>query len=482
MIKIVNNLVKYSAFVTLPTIMIVSLLCKVIFSFPFFITLSSFLLIYIILMRIDELTQKDNDKNIQNNNNLYGIKDQVNLHNRDSIYFEKMQIIGYMSSTIIHDLNNLLTAIIGFSDLLLTRIKQEDQNYAHLLQISKSADKASKLVLNMLYFIQQKEIEPKIISIQATIQNIHSLISWILGKNIKLSIDCDDNVKYIKINPTELEQIILNMVINAKDAMKQLGGKINIKVKNISLDQNYLKKQNYTCISNKNVNRDKTWHGKYVVLSIADNGSGIEKSITSQIFKPFTTNKGNNTSGVTANHAGSGLGLFNVQRIVSNAGGFIAINTKINQGTSFDLFFKEEANDCDIEDVSQEKTVAPTQEIKKINGKVLIVDNEEAVRMCVSYTLSSYGMEVIEAEDAETALSIMENDKNDVSVLITDISMNRMSGIELVDEVRVKYPKVKTIIMSGYIDELINNDKKIKYNFLNKPYNVNDLVAKVNDL
>lgn len=478
MTKIVNKLVMSSAFITLPIIVIISLLCKVLFAFPFFIILSPFLLIYIILIRVDKITQKDDDTNIQNNN-LYGIKDEVNLHNKDSIYFEKMQIIGYMSSTIIHDLNNLLTAIIGFSDLLLMRTNKEDQNYAHLSHIKKSTDKAAKLVLNMLYFIQQKEIKPKIISIQSAIQNIHSLMFWSVGKNIELSVDYDDDVKYIKINPTELEQIILNIVTNAKDAMESPGGKITIKVKNVFLDQIYLKKQNYTYISNKKVNKNKTWHGKYVVLSITDNGSGMDESIISQIFKPFKTSKANNS---IASHSGSGLGLFNVQRIVSNAGGFIAINTKINKGTSFDLFFKEQEKKCNIEDSHKEKTAASTQAIKKINGKVLVVDNEESVRMSVSCALSNYGMEVIEAEDAETALSIMANHKNGISVLITDVSMNRMSGIELADKVRIKYPKVKTIIMSGYVDELTNNDIKIKYNFLNKPYTVNDLVAKVNDL
>lgn len=463
MTKILNKITAHGVYITLPIIIIFAYLIHYILPLSFFELLSFLLLSYIIL---DHLAQKNiNIPNLQNNSNI---------NNQREERAERMQMIGYMSSTIIHDLNNLLTAIIGFADLLLLQSNEKDEEHVQLLQIRKNADQAAKLVLNMLSFIKQQNVEQKVISVQAILRNMQHLLLWILGKNIRLSIDCTDEVNCILINSAELEQVIMNIIINAKDAIEPDSGEIHVTVKNISLDAKYLREQKYDYFCGD----DNSCNGEYIVLTISDNGSGINGAMLTKMFKPFKSDKTNDT---TINHSGSGLGLFNVQRIINNANGLIGVKTKINQGTSFDLFFKKHEGKCAVEDLSETKNDVISSDVKKLDGNILIVDNEPSVRMFVSCALSSYGFKILEAHDAEKALSIIGNAENSIKIVISDISMNKMSGIELAQEIEKKYPDIKIIIMSGYIDALMDSHARNKYQLLTKPYTIDDLIAKVNN-
>ena len=406
------------------------------------------------------------DPTISNNElllvQLVDISSQKILEQR-FIQSQKMQAIGQLAGGIAHDFNNLLTAMIGFCDLLLQRYTQNDPSYGDVIQIKQNAGRAANLVRQLLAFSRQQTLKPKVVSVTELLVDLSSLLKRLIGVNIEFRMIHGRDIWLVKVDNSQFEQVIINLAVNARDAMNN-NGKLIIRTKN------YFSDKEFKCIY------DTAHPGDYVLIEVIDTGCGIDPSVIENIFEPFFSRKDDKirkTSG-----SGTGLGLSTVYGIINQTGGFINVETEIGKGSNFKIYLPRYIGSEKIQNANQE------QELRDLSGSetILLVEDEDPVRMFSARALRDKGYKVLEAACGEEALKIAEKEKFDL--LVTDVVMPKIDGPTLNKMLKSKISNLKTIFISGYTEDTFRQDigKNSSIHFLQKPFTLKDLASKVKEV
>jgi two-component system cell cycle sensor histidine kinase/response regulator CckA len=374
---------------------------------------------------------------------------------------QKMQAIGQLAGGIAHDFNNLLTAISGHCDLLLLNHDRDDGDYADLEQIRQNANRATGLVNQLLAFSRKQTMKPETLDLQEALADLTHLLNRLVGERVTLRLAHDPLLGPIRADKRQLEQVLMNLVVNARDAMPE-GGAIRIETEAKTLEAPLV--------------RDKATvpAGEYSVIRVIDTGTGISAEKLPKIFEPFFTTK--------KVGEGTGLGLSTVYGIVKQSGGYIFVDSEVGRGTVFELFFPVHEV---VRTVEPQPPVAeePAKKlmIRKSDGVVLLVEDEAPVRAFASRALRMRGYTVLEAENAEEALKTLEDPGLEVDIFVTDVVMPGMDGPSWVKRALEDRPNVKVVFVSGYAEDVLSADQARIPNsvFLPKPFTLNDLTSTV---
>ena len=374
---------------------------------------------------------------------------------------QKMQAIGQLAGGIAHDFNNLLTAMIGFCDLLLLRHRPGDQSFGDIMQIKQNANRAANLVRQLLAFSRQQTLQPRILSMTDILTELSHLLRRLIGENIDLKMVHGRDLGSVRADQGQLEQVIINLAVNARDAMPW-GGKLVIRTANLKLDRAV--KQD----------GDTMPPGDYVVVEVTDTGCGISKENLDRIFEPFFSTK--------EVGAGTGLGLSTVYGIVRQTGGFVFVKSILNKGTTFSICLPQhELAEGEVPAAEGEKV-----ESRDLTGAgtVLLVEDEDGVRSFSARALRNKGYDVLEARSGDAALEVMESHNGPIDLLITDVVMPRVDGPTLVRRVRQTRPDLKVIFISGYAEDAFRQKlgQDANIDFLAKPFSLKQLAVKVKEV
>jgi signal transduction histidine kinase/CheY-like chemotaxis protein len=388
------------------------------------------------------------------------------------VHSQKMQAIGQLAGAIAHDFNNLLTAMIGFCDLLLLRHAPGDASFNEIMQIKQNANRAAGLVRQLLAFSRKQVLSLKVIDINNVLVELSNLLSRLLGEKICFEIEYGKHILPVMADQGQFEQVVINLAVNARDAMMK-GGNLLIKTSNIKIDDNFQEKEYYSPMGDEHIS-----NGSYVLIEIRDNGTGIPLEIADRIFEPFFSTKDH--------FSGTGLGLATVYGIVKQSGGHIRFTTERNVGTSFFIFLKIADNEMIDAKLAENMEVKPMDRLlmkdKKHTGKILIVEDETPVRLFEVHALNNKGYEVIDTGDAESAMTYLESEGHNISIVITDVIMPGITGPQMVEQIREKYPHIKFIFTSGYAEESLSYFDQNSHHFLAKPFTLNELASKVKEV
>ncbi|MBD3663302.1 PAS domain-containing hybrid sensor histidine kinase/response regulator [Sulfitobacter aestuariivivens] len=373
---------------------------------------------------------------------------------------QKMQAIGQLAGGVAHDFNNLLTAIAGHCDLLLLRHDQGDPDYGDLVQINQNANRAAALVGQLLAFSRKQTLRPETVDMRDTMADLTHLLNRLVGEKITLTLSHDPVLKPIRADKRQLEQVLMNLVVNARDAMPA-GGEIKILTECVTLE--------------KPMSRDRVSvpPGEYVTVTVSDDGAGIAPEKRQKVFEPFYTTK--------RTGEGTGLGLSTAYGIIKQTGGFIFMDSELGTGTVFTLYFPA----LEVSAPAQNripKAAAPSR-AKHDDGVILLVEDEAPVRAFASRALRLRGYTVLEAESAEAALKTLEDDALAIDVFVTDVVMPGMDGPSWVREALKNRPDVRVVFVSGYAEGSFDEAQtKIPNSvFLPKPFSLSDLTDTVHD-
>ncbi len=371
---------------------------------------------------------------------------------------QKMQAIGQLAGGVAHDFNNLLTAISGHCDLMLLRHDQGDQDYADLMQVHQNANRAAGLVSQLLAFSRKQTLQLEHLDLRNTLSDLTHLLNRLVGETVTLTLIHDPVLRAVRADKRQLEQVIMNLVVNARDAMPD-GGDITIQTESLTLT--------------KPLKRDRVIVpiGDYIVVRVRDVGVGIDEEALQKIFEPFYTTK--------RVGEGTGLGLSTAYGIVKQTGGFIFADSKPGSGTCFSLLFPASDRSEQIETITSVERVKHSKEL--CSGVVLLVEDEAPVRAFASRALSMRGFDVIEADSAEQALALLEDKALAVDVFVTDVVMPGMDGPTWVEKAMVDRPKVKVVFVSGYAEGAFQgkSPQLEKSVFLPKPFSLAELTSTV---
>jgi len=369
---------------------------------------------------------------------------------------QKMEALGRMAGGVAHDFNNLLTVIRGHSDLLLDRLQPEDPLYRSSQQIRKTSDRAASLTRQMLAFSRMQVLQPKVLDLNELIADMGKLLRRLIREDIEFSLRLGDSLGRVKADPNQLEQVLLNLTVNASDAMP-LGGKLTIETQNLFVDHD-----------NAHLHSAVEF-GDYVVLSVSDTGTGMDAATKARIFEPFFTTK--------EPGKGTGLGLATVYGIVKQSGGFIQVDSAPGSGARFKVYLPQTFEQ--IETLPQFPVVPETIVGRKT---VLVVEDEREVRELACEFLNSAGYSVLTAEDGLEALDIVKRFGNSINVVLTDIVMPKMRGPALAKRLKTLLPHLKIVFMTGYLEKSAPGDDFLQDAFfLQKPFSRESLVGQVGE-
>ena len=370
---------------------------------------------------------------------------------------QKMQAIGQLAGGVAHDFNNLLTAISGHCDLLLLRHEREHPDYADLVQIHQNANRAAALVSQLLAFSRKQTLKPERLDLQDVLSDLAHLLNRLVGERVRLQLSHATGLGAIRADRRQLEQVLMNLVVNARDAMTE-GGTIRIDSEAITLPEPMVR------------DRATVPAGEYALIRVTDTGMGIPEDRLQKIFEPFFTTK--------KVGEGTGLGLSTAYGIMKQSGGFIFVDSTVGEGSVFQLYFPIHDDKGE-----SEVAVAPARKVvvKQGEGVVLLVEDEAPVRAFASRALRLRGYTVLEAENAEEALKALEDPNLTVDVFVTDVVMPGMDGPSWVKRALEDRPNVKVIFVSGYAEDSLSETQARIPNsvFLAKPFSLNDLTATV---
>ena len=375
---------------------------------------------------------------------------------------QKMQAVGQLAGGIAHDFNNLLTAMTGFCDLLLLRHRPGDPSFGDIMQIKQNANRAANLVKQILAFSRQQTLQPRVFDLTDTLSDLLHLLRRLIGENIELKIVHGRDLGLVRVDQTQFDQVIINLCVNAKDAMPR-GGKLTIKTMN-------RKTRVTTRLSGEDMPA-----GDWVVISVSDTGTGIPANILPRIFEPFFSTK--------EVGSGTGLGLSTVYGIVRQTGGYVHVDSSPGEGSTFLIYLprhEAEEKTAPLADSQMEK---PTGDLTGI-GQILLVEDEDAVRMFSARALRNKGYQVQEANSGEAALAVFASTTVPIDLLITDVIMPQMDGPTLVSEVRKTQPDLRVIFISGYTEDRVRSQfaSNEEIHFLPKPFTLKQLALKVKEV
>jgi len=377
---------------------------------------------------------------------------------------QKMQAVGQLAGGVAHDFNNLLTAMIGFCDLLLMRFKPGDPSFADIMQIKQNANRAANLVRQLLAFSRQQTLQPRILDITDVLVELSHLLRRLIGENIELKVVHGRDLGLAKVDQGQLEQVIINLAVNARDAMPG-GGTLTIRTAN-HVQSGAMRRGHETMPA-----------GNYVLIEVADNGMGIPKENLVRIFEPFFSTK--------EIGSGTGLGLSTVYGIVKQTGGFIFVDSAKGTGAVFQIYLpRHQQTEAALAAARIE--AADGIAVKDLTGvgTVMLVEDEDPVRIFGARALRNKGYTVLEARSGEAALELMGNTPEKIDLLITDVVMPKMDGPGLVREVRETHPDMKVIFISGYTEDSFRQrlDSDSNIHFLPKPFSLKQLATKVKEV
>ncbi len=370
---------------------------------------------------------------------------------------QKMEAVGILAGGVAHDFNNLLTAISGYSDLTLRKMAPDDPLRRNIEGVKSAGDRAAGLTSQLLAFSRKQVLKPRVHNVNAVITEIEKMLRRIIRENIELRTMLDPELGNIKADPGQVEQVIMNLAVNARDAMPD-GGRLAVETKNVYLTEDYV--SHHLDVS----------PGPFIKISVSDTGSGMPRDVQQHIFEPFFTTK--------ALGKGTGLGLSTVYGIVKQSGGDIVVYSELGHGTTFKIFLP-----CVDENVQAEKWIDVNQELLTGNETILLVEDEETVRDLVREILTGSGYNVLEADSGDAALEMCAAYSEPVHLLLTDVIMPRMGGVELSDRLRALVPDIKMLFMSGYTDDSIMDRGLLesKEAFIEKPFSPDELARKVRE-
>jgi CheY-like chemotaxis protein len=357
-----------------------------------------------------------------------------------------------------HDFNNLLTIIGGYSQLLLARLGPEDPSRAHLNEIKQAGDRAGALTRQLLAFSRRQVLAPQVLDLKAVVANVEKMLRRLIGEDIELITLAGPALGRVKADPSQIEQVIMNLAVNARDAMPQ-GGKLTIEIANVDLDEDFAR------------SHVPTKPGRYVMLALSDTGIGMDAETRARIFEPFFTTK--------EKGKGTGLGLAMVYGVVKQSGGYIWVDSEPGRGATFKVYLP-------LAEVDAEAAELPLVRIGMPQGSetVLVVEDEAAVRWLVRGVLESTGYRVLEARHGFDALMVCHQYKEPIDLVLTDVVMPEMSGRELVERLALLQPDTKVLYMSGYTDDSLVHHGVLETGiaFLQNPFMPQALARKVRDV
>jgi PAS domain S-box-containing protein len=369
---------------------------------------------------------------------------------------QKMEAVGRLAGGVAHDFNNLLTVINGYSEQALETLLASDPLYQDIEEIKKAGERAASLTRQLLVFSRRQVLTPRILDLNAIVSDMERMLRRVLGEDVELAIALQPALDSLHADPGHLEQVIMNLVVNARDAMAT-GGRLLIETANVELDDSYA------------ADHQAVVPGRYVMLAVSDTGSGMDAETQAHIFEPFFTTK--------PVGEGTGLGLSTVFGIVQQSGGHIWVYSEPGKGTTFKIYFPRVA--ARPEPVEPRRAVGPAAGSETI----LVVEDEDGVRKWIRSVLKRAGYTVLEARSGAEALLQCQNHAGAIHLVLTDVVMPQMSGRELADRIAAIRPEIKPLFMSGYTGNAVVQHGALdpQAPFLQKPFTTASLAAKVRE-
>jgi PAS domain S-box-containing protein len=371
----------------------------------------------------------------------------------------KLESVGRLAGGVAHDFNNLLTAVLGYAELLEMELPADGETAGYVHNIRQAAERAAGLTGQLLAFARRQVIEPKIVNLNDLILNLNTMLPRLIGEHIQLVMQPAPDLHSVRIDPNQFEQILINLVVNARDAIPLEGGRITVETGNVTLDTEYARRH------------EGVTPGEYVMLAVSDTGSGMEEAVQLQIFEPFFTTK--------EKGRGTGLGLATVYGIVKQAGGHIWLYSEAGEGTTFKIYLPRAF--APAEEIA---TPVPSLAAPRGSETLLIVEDEPAVRALVASALRGLGYYVLEAGGGEAAIRVAAAYAGTIHLLVTDVVMPQMSGKELAERLQATHPTLKVLFVSGYTENTIVHHGVLEpgIDFLPKPFTLSALSQKVREV
>ncbi len=371
---------------------------------------------------------------------------------------QKMEAVGRLAGGLAHDFNNLLTVIMGHSQVLIAELPSGDPTRAKIEEMQKAGERAASLIRQLMAFSRKQPLEPKVLPLNSVVGNVDSMLRRLIGEDIQLVIRFDPYDGHVKANPGQLEQVLMNLVVNARDAMPN-GGLLAIETSQTELARTPMHHLHPLPL------------GQYVKLTVTDTGCGMDADVLSHLFEPFFTTK--------EEHKGTGLGLSTVFGIVTTCGGGIDVWSQVGHGTTFDLYFPR----VNPQTLTADATT-PQGRLRHGSETILLVEDDTGVRELVRHELVKIGYQVIEAKNGVEACLSATQQSYHVDLLLTDVVMPGMNGRELAQHLSVIKPNLRVLFMSGYLDDICVNSGMDPHRttFLQKPFTPDLLLRTVRAL
>ncbi|PWB66493.1 MAG: hybrid sensor histidine kinase/response regulator, partial [Deltaproteobacteria bacterium] len=370
----------------------------------------------------------------------------------------KMEAVGKLAGGIAHEFNNLMTVVTGYCELLLARRSPDDPDRHAIEEIEKAGDQAALLTRQLLAFSRKQILQPRVISLNEIVYGIETMLERLIGKQIALKTVIDTNLWKARVDPSQIEQVILNFAINSRDAMPE-GGSLCLSTANVMLDASFARRH----VGAK--------AGPYAMLTVQDTGCGMDESTISRLFEPFFTTK---EAG-----RGAGLGMPMVYGIVKQSSGYIDVESAVGRGTTFRVYFPRA-----VEEPAEARKSEASADPLAGTEVILVVEDEKAVRDLVAQVLSAKGYRVLPAPDGNQGLRICKEFRGPIDLLITDALMSGMSGRELSERMALLHPEMNVLFISGYTRDAIVQQGILPAGaaFLQKPFKIGSLMRKVREV
>jgi len=369
---------------------------------------------------------------------------------------QKMEAIGQLAGGVAHDFNNLLTAILGYADLLAAKLDPESLEFEELDEIRKAGERAASLTRQLLAFSRQQVLERKVLDLNYLITDVERMLRRLIGEDVRLFAVLDPALRRVRADAGQLEQVIMNLAVNARDAMPR-GGRLTIETANVELDEAYAR-LHATVLP-----------GSYVMIAVSDTGVGMNSETLARIFEPFFTTKGQGK--------GTGLGLATVYGIVKQSGGYVWVYSEVGKGTIFKIYLPR------VEEAAETEPVPAAAPALRGSETVLLVEDDQSVRTLARSILESYGYTVLEAASGKEGLEVARQYTRPIDLVLTDVVMPEMSGSDMASRLETLRPGVRVLYMSGYTDDAVFRHGLLERGrvFLQKPFTPGALAHKVRE-
>ncbi|HEV8582940.1 MAG TPA: PAS domain S-box protein [Thermoanaerobaculia bacterium] len=371
---------------------------------------------------------------------------------------QKMEAMGRLAGGVAHDFNNLLTVINGYGEMVFSHLRADDPSRELVAEIQKAGERAANLTGQLLAFSRKQVLQPQIVSLNGLLGESHKLLQRLIGEDVELALVLDPTLGLAKIDPGQFEQAVINLAVNARDAMPQ-GGRLTIETRNVELDESHAERY------------PEVGPGRYLLLAVTDTGHGMDEATRARIFEPFFTTKGPGK--------GTGLGLAMVYGFVKQSGGHVEAYSEVGRGTTFKVYLP-----ADEVTASTAKSSPDSLEIPKGTETLLLVEDEDSVRAFSRLVLQSSGYTVLEARDGQEGVWVAQQHPGPIHLLVTDLVMPRMSGRQLADLLARTRPHLRILFMSGYTGETVMHHgmPEADLAFLQKPFSPLSLARKVREV